>query len=611
MRETYSNSLLSRSMKMLTVVALVTTLSGSFALTSHADRSPWENAASAYGNPAAVYFDNLSVYLGSQPVNHNGTVMVQAAPLLRSLGYEVTWDESEQKLTAEQAGKSSLAFWSKRFEANIDGQSVKGLPAAPFVLENELWVPLRFTAQNCGLIVTWNSHGSFVTVRDPSAQIQFRVGTRADNEITDPPSALIQYMKNNWNVNTQVDLTLPRNFPDKTKIKIAAGDMESLMLLPDAYEFPDHLLESIALELNPSLRSYPALQKLTDAPDMPVRKIGGKVYSIPRPFDPNDAPFPALRQDWMDNLGSKQPETMDEMFNLLKLFVSKDPDGDGKNNTLGMYGYVYANSLGSLTWVEHAFTGNPERFSISDAGTVVDHALDKEQRQALEWLNRAYGAGFINKDFATIDPDMAIEKTRQGNAGLAVLKFDDAAKLTLEQTGNWTPLSGLKATVHQEEIAPWNSVGGGTYIISSMSRIEPAKVLEWLDRGIEMSETGKWKIIEGLEESDYAAIQNLFGRKDLLKSNSQLDALAPETQKLYQQAADRWHQTSYAGRLLPEASQLWSQGLYAESINKLNEMKIKVITGQSSLHDWDEYVKKMTASEEYKTMIRDLNKLIQ
>lgn len=602
---------LSRPLKLLTILAITASLTGSLAGVSFADQSPWVSASSEYGRTAAVYFDNLNVLLGSQPINHKGTIMIQAGPFLRSLGYQVTWDASTKKLSATKSGESSLVFWEMRKEAEVDGQLIKNLSAAPFVIEDELWVPLRFTALNCGLSVTWNPHGSFATVRDPHAQIQLRVGTRADNEVTDTPEALIQYMKENWETNIQVNLSPPRNFPEKTKIKIAAGDMDSLMLLPDSFEFQDDLFQSIALDLDQSLKAYPALQQLIDESGMPVRKIDGKTYTIPRPHDLNDAPFPALRQDWLNNLGSKQPVTMDDMFSLLKQFVSKDPDGDGKKNTIGMYAYVQANSLGSLSWVEHAFTGSPDRFTLSKNGEVIDHAITTGQRQALEWLNRAFADGLINKDFATIDRDQLKEEILKGQSGLAILSFDDAAKLTLDNKGTWTPVSGLKATSTAQEIAPWNSAGGGVYIVSSMSRIEPAKVLEWLDQGIQMTESGKWADIKELKQADKSAIQNLFGRKDVLQSNTFLDALAPETKKLYEQAATSWHQTSYAGQTLPEASQLWGRGLYAESISELNEMKIKVIQGEASLQQWDDFVKKQTASEQYKSMIKDLNKLIQ
>ncbi|KKO52822.1 stalk domain-containing protein [Paenibacillus sp. DMB20] len=516
-----------------------------------------------------------------------------------------------KKLTAEHTGKASLAFSDKRAEAVLGDRTVHALPSAPFVLQGQLWIPLRWTAESCGFVVTWNASGSFVTVRDPDARFHLRVGTRAENGITEQPSGLIQYIKADWNTDVQIDLVVPQNFSDKTKIKIAAGDMDTLMLLPDAHEFQDDLLQSIALDLSKSLESAPTLKKLANDPDLPVRKISGKTYAIPRPSDLNDAPFPALRQDWMDKLGSKKPETMDEMFDVLRQFVNKDPDGDGKNNTIGMYGYVNANNLGSLSWVEHAYTGFPERFGISESGTVVDHALGKGQRQALEWLGRANAAGLLNKDFATVDRETAVDAVKKGKTGLAVLKFDDAAKMTLDNMGHWTPVSGLRAGAGATEIAPWNSAGGGVYIVSSMSKAEPAKALEWLNRGMEMTETGAWNNVDGLDAADRSAIENLFGRKNLLTSNPRLEALAPETRVLYEQAAQRWHKTSYKGQTLPEASSLWSRGLHAESINKLNEMKVKVIMGKASLKEWDEYVKKMAASDEYKSMIKDLNKLVR
>lgn len=605
------HSVLSRSLTLLMILTVTTTLTGSLTETSFADQSPWNIASNEYGQPAAVYFDNLNVILGSPPINHKGTIMIQAGPFLRSIGYQVTWDPTTKKLSATKSGQSTLTFWDNRKEAEVGNQLIKNLPAAPFVIENELWVPLRFTASSSGLLVIWNPYGSFATIRDPHAQIQLRVGTRADNEVTDNPDALIQYMKDNWETNIQVNLTPPRNFPDKTKIKIAAGDMESLMLLPDTFEFQEDLFQSIALDLNQSLKAYPALQKIIDESGMPVRRIDGKTYTIPRPYDQNDAPFPALRQDWLNNLGSKHPITMEDMFNLLKQFVSEDPDGDGKNNTIGMYAYVQGNNLGSLSWVEHAFTGSPDRFTLSKNGEAIDHAITTGQRQALEWLNRAYTDGLFNKDFATIDPDQVKEEILKGQAGLAVLNFDDATKLTLDNKGTWTPVSGLKATSTATEIAPWNSIGGGAYIVSSMSRIEPAKVLKWLDQGIQMSESGKWDAVKELKQADKSAIQNLFGRKDVLQSNALLDALAPETKKLYEQAATSWHRISYAGQTIPEASQLWSQGIYAESISELNEMKIKVIQGEATLQDWDHFIEKLTASRQYQSMIKDLNKLIK
>ena len=44
-----------------------------------------------------------------------------------------------------------------------------------------------------------------------------------------------------------------------------------------------------------------------------------------------------FRQDWLDKLGLKYPETLDDMKNVLIAFTNNDPDGNGKNDT---YGYT-------------------------------------------------------------------------------------------------------------------------------------------------------------------------------------------------------------------------------------------------------------------------------
>src|SRR5690606_37770253 len=119
---------------------------------------------------------------------------------------------------------------------------------------------------------------------------------------------------------------------------------------------------------------------------------------IPRPSDPHDALFPAIRQDWLNVLGLFQPQTMEEVYEVLKQFVTHDPDGNGKHDTIGMAGYIHADGLGSLSWVEHAYTGSPERFSIQD-GRVIDHAVSSEEELALKWLTRAYAEGLIDKEF--------------------------------------------------------------------------------------------------------------------------------------------------------------------------------------------------------------------
>ncbi|MNZ83652.1 Lipoprotein LipO precursor [compost metagenome] len=334
--------------------------------------------------------------------------------------------------------------------------------------------------------------------------------------------------------------------------------------------------------------------------------MDGKIYGIPRPNDPHDALFPAIRQDWLNVLGLVQPQTMEEVYEVLKLFVTHDPDGNGKHDTIGMAGYIHAAGLGSLSWVEHAYTGSPERFSIQD-GRVIDHAVSAEEELALKWLTRAYAEGLIDKEFPVSSQEQVQHKISSNQVGLAALNVGNAASLSSE-AAEWVPLARLKANSTATAVAPWNTRGSGMYIISTMSRHEPKLLLEWLDRGIAMTENEEWDDMDGFEPADYSAIRNLFGQADLLDSPA-ISELPAVLQTAYQSAVKEWRNVSYSDQSIAEINSIWSTGKYAELNSRLEQFKIKVILGAATLEDWKQFTKELVTTDEYKDMMSELNKL--
>ncbi|UVI27461.1 extracellular solute-binding protein [Paenibacillus spongiae] len=578
-----------------------------------AQTSPWDPFTEAqleqFKTQVSVHFENLMVMLPTPAVHKNGIVMVPGKAFLEGIGYSVQWDAKERKLMATHPSRPKILLWENRKEAQVAGRLITNLPIAPYMNQQLLWIPLRFTAEAGGLAVQWSTHDRWVTVRDPKALPVFSVGTRADNDIVDPPAALAQLMKDEWKTDVRFTLIPKDYYREKVNILIAAGDPTSLMLLNDPYMYSDDLFQGIAIDITDKLQSYPHLKKLALDDSQPSRSIDDRQYGIPRPGDPHDAPFPALRQDWLNALGLEQPETMDELYEVLKLFVQKDPEGDGKDNTIGMTGFVNYAGLGSFSWVEHAFTGSPDRFSLRD-GIVYDNAIGAEEKQALQWLALAYSERLIDRDFAVQTEQQAMDKLKQGKTGIAAMSFDQAASMSEDKKASWLPLSGIRAKLDSTPIAPWKSSGNGMYIVSSMSRVNPELLLQWLDRGLAMSESGEWEQRSELTDVDRAAVANLFGRTDLLKANSALAALPSEQQTAYENAVKQWRLISYEGKTLPQASGLWSTGKYSELNSKLEELKIRVITGEATLQDWDNHIAKMIASDEYKSMMKDLNQLV-
>ncbi|WP_161601625.1 extracellular solute-binding protein [Paenibacillus luteus] len=554
----------------------------------------------------SVFFQDLPVNLPSPPRLINGTLMVPGKSLLEGLGYKLEWQAKERKLLAYQENKPTIIFQANVAQVEIGGKVWKGLPAAPFIDNLTLWVPLRPVVEANGLRIVWNAQQSYAIVSDPQALPKFSVMTKMDNGIVEQPDRLFNHLKQATKMNINFVQMDPEYYREKTMVMIAAGDPTALMLLQDPYVFQNELLASIAHDLTSELEAFPKLKALAQS-GPGSRVANGKILGIPRPGDPHNAAFPAIRKDWLDKLGLAIPHTMDELFTVMKTFVELDPDGNGKKDTLGLVGYLNGSGLGTLSWVEHAYTGSPDRFSVKD-GKVIDHSVSSEETLALQWLAKAYSEGLIDKEFAVLSGNQAKEGLRGNKAGLASMSINEAAELTSDDA-IWLPLQTIKATSASSPIAPWRSQGNGTYIVTKISKVETKQVLSWLNYGLEKTEDGSWGTIEGWQQTDQEAVNSLFGQTDLLKNNSKLAALPEAIRSEYKAAVTEWRKTSYSSSALPEASSLWSTGKYAEQNAKLEQFKVKVIMGAASIENWKTFVSEYTASAEYKAMLEELNKL--
>lgn len=590
----------------LTAVTLTTALLGGASV--HANDvapilpSEWEEELRQ-----AVYvsFEDLPVSLTAPPRIVNGVVMVQARNLLEGLGYSLLWNAGERSFTAIHKNRPEILFTDQSLQAKLYGSSLVPLQAAPFIEEGKMWIPLRVAAEAAGLNVKWDAPNRVAFVSDPQALPRFRMMTRVPRSFVETPSVLLEHMKSERKTDVEITWLEPEHYEQKTKLMIAAGDMTDLMLFADPYFLDDELTKSITLDLEPHLEKLPRLREYAET-NRHTRQIDGQMCAIPRLSDPHHAPFPAVRKDWLDLLGLAVPQTMEEVYVVMKAFAEQDPDADGKHNTWGLTGTMSGSY--SLGWIEHAFTGSPDRFSI-EGGKLIDHAVTSQQTEALQWLARAYADGLLDEDFAVMSTDQAERKISDNQAGVAAMTIDDAANYTGDQAA-WQPLGTLKATPASKPIAPWLTNGSGAYIISVMAKDDPADLLEWLDYGIETTLEDKWSELEGWQRADQEAVDSLFGKPDMLQHNVALEQLPSNVRGQFEAAVKQWRTISYEDNLLPEAGIVWSSGKYGELNQQLIANKVQFIVGEMSLAEWNAYIGELQKSETYQAMIADLEKLM-
>ncbi|NOU94091.1 extracellular solute-binding protein [Paenibacillus sp. LMG 31456] len=150
--------------------------------------------------------------------------------------------------------------------------------------------------------------------------------------------------------------------------------------------------------------AFPATKDDITAPD-------GNIYSLPIVNDCYQCSMGQkfwLYKPWMDKLGLKMPTTPDELYNVLKAFKEKDPNGNGKADEIPLSGSIQGNHTGLDEFIMNAFVLNPtlnttSGFSIDDAqhmyvnnGKITPSFTQPGWKEGLKFLNKLYAEKLID-----------------------------------------------------------------------------------------------------------------------------------------------------------------------------------------------------------------------
>lgn len=150
----------------------------------------------------------------------------------------------------------------------------------------------------------------------------------------------------------------------------------------------------------------------------------GKMMAIPAPNIKNaGVNVMWIRQDWLDKLELQTPRTLDELKTVAKAFVTQDPDGNGKDDTIGIIGPANSGTLtniGGNLWgldpIFGSFKSFPQYWIKDESGEIQYGSIQPETKEVLGELASMYADGLI-------DPQMLIrgdsqEPTLAGNVGI-------------------------------------------------------------------------------------------------------------------------------------------------------------------------------------------------
>lgn len=236
--------------------------------------------------------------------------------------------------------------------------------------------------------------------------------------------------------------TLPVDAPgDKLNLLVASGEPYDFMSIPYANlkaQYGEFARRGALTDLTPLLDKYgPLLKEGISAANWEAVKVNGKIYGIPSMSIPYSAHTVIIRQDWLDKVGLKAPETMAEFVTVLKAFRDKDPGGNGPQNVpFVMMGYQLDPSIGEFSVLSSAFGLTNEWNELG--GKLVNRLSDSRFVDLIAQVQSMHKEGLIDRDLAINKTATIREKFTSGRAGAMIIHWADVP-LILDALGKNQP----------------------------------------------------------------------------------------------------------------------------------------------------------------------------
>jgi len=410
------------------------------------------------------------------------------------------------------------------------------------------------------------------------------------------------------------------DYGDRVNVALAAGDLPDLIKIPNVTTplYRQMVQQGAFWDLTSYIKDYPNLMAM-DAKIWNNTKIDGKSFGVPagRPMDGGG--FVSIRKDWLDKLGLEMPTDMDQLYEVLKAFKEKAPDGKS-----GTVGYTMRDSR----VIEEIFTGTAGKWKEQD-GQLVNMTLEPEMREALVYLNKLYREGLIPQDFPVMKENQFWELATSGRAGVTSETPEALFRYTMDQwkkdpSVEWTPMLSLAPRAGGKQYVTRSTGFNGILAIPKSVPEEKMKaILKFIDygsggEGLNLTlygiENVHYQVVDGLKVANEKAVADSVGTGAWGKmfSTTVLDLwqyAAGMPKEIYDRNMDIANQKAGISTGDP-AIGLVSETeikLGADYTKKVADMKVQTIIGKTSIEEWDSFVASLKNDANYSKITEEIN----
>jgi putative aldouronate transport system substrate-binding protein len=208
------------------------------------------------------------------------------------------------------------------------------------------------------------------TETEKQEPLEIYIVNRIPRQSFDPENnVILRAIEEKYNVIFEYEAPPDSSYMERVNVIMASGELPDIVQIPDA-SLMKYAEDGLLLELNGYIENSPNIKEKVPAESFKMASSqDGKIYALPR-CNRVAAMGALIRTDWLDNVGLKVPETVDEFMEVMRAFTQDDPDKDGEDDTYGV-GLMF-NKANTNIFPDFLLSG----FGITKA-TITKNAYDE------------------------------------------------------------------------------------------------------------------------------------------------------------------------------------------------------------------------------------------
>lgn len=447
-----------------------------------------------------------------------------------------------------------------------------------------------------------------------------------------PDSSLIQYIRDNLNVDLQLQVIPGSDYATRVATALASNSMPDMIRACQPNQFSQYAPTGMLLNIDDYKEYAPDYFALVDGEDRAGEtnklRIDGSMYGFQtlEYYRVAIAPINAIRTDLLEEAGLEMPTTWDEFYDALVAIKEKHPDMTGFSSRVGTRAMIgrYAYQLGS------------GGFSVVDTNNGVYYEPEEDAyiygptsenfKAVIEFFAKAYQDGILDPDYATMTQETYWEKLSSGRTmsicdnNSFIGRVFNPALAQVEEGASFDIVPPLENDLGQTRQYRYNKDWTDQTIISSQVD-EPEKIVQFMNWFY--TDEGRMVTNFGVEGQDYDLVDGEpLIKQEIVDENANasdvfsaiqgqlglgLQGLATYVDEYtYKQVSDpifleqgdkidQWTQdgtVTYAPLYpsLSEEDNDRATTLQANLNNVFDQEIDKFIIGQRSMDEWDDFV---------------------